>query len=498
MNRRTFLKTGCGASMAAMLSPLARAANQLNLLASDSDRPPNIIYMVCHDLGKHISPYGVPIQTPNLQALSDSGILFNNAFCATPCCMPSRSSAMTGKHAHNHGNVGTNHGWFLAEEQLTIVDHLNDAGYETVHAGFQHERLRREDNRYQRLLHKHHTDLDFFCEHVIDQAIDFLKERKKGSEDAAPFYLNLGFVETHPSQFLPTKNPNSWNVRFGRPETYGIDPEEDVYVPASMPDNKRTREMFRRFQPCIRFLDHHIGRLMSTIESLGYNDNTVICFVTDHGIFGARHKSTIYDGGMEITAMMRWDGHIDKNTKLDGLISNIDFTPTLLEIAGVEVPEDIDGKSFLPVLLGRRTETQDAIMTQRNHHGNYDPIRSIRTKDYHYIRNFHPLAKHLYTVEETMAMAAPERDGWPNSPIMGGPSHFERDIFKDWPARAKEELYDIRKDPDEQNNLAGDPAYSEVKAILKVRLEEEMMRTKDPVLKDPFALDDISKRAPVT
>jgi len=493
MQRRTFIKASCAASLATMLPRWSQGQPSASGKLPTGERP-NIIYMVCHDLGKHISPYGVPIQTPNFQALSDSGILFQNAFCSTPCCMPSRCSAMTGKHAHHNGNIGTNHGWQLAKEQLTIVDYLNEGGYETVHAGFQHERPRREDNRYQKLLHKTHTDLDYFCENVVDQGIEFLEERKKQS-DTTPFYLNMGFVETHSSQFLPTTNPNSWNVRFGRPQTYGIDPLDEVYVPPSMPDNERTREMFRRFQPCIRFLDHHLGRFMETVDRLGYNEDTVICFVTDHGYFGARHKSTIYEGGMEITAMMRWDNHIKPNTDLNGLISNIDFTPTLLEIARVPVPEEIDGKSFLPVLLGEQTKTQDAIFTQRNHHGNYDPVRSIRTKDFHYIRNFHPQAKHLYTVSETMAMSTPDREGWPNSPIMGGASHFDLPKYGDWPARAKEELYDIRRDPDEQHNIADDPAYTGIKATLAVQLEEEMMRTNDPVLYDPYALDDISKRA---
>ena len=104
------------------------------------DRP-NILYFVVHDIGRHMGCYGAPVATPNLDAFAASGVPFTNAFGNSAACSPSRICAMTGLYAHTSGGVGLAHmGWPLADDVLTIVDHLGAAGYETIHSGMQHER----------------------------------------------------------------------------------------------------------------------------------------------------------------------------------------------------------------------------------------------------------------------------------------------------------------------------------------------------------------------
>jgi arylsulfatase A-like enzyme len=372
----------------------------------------------------------------------------------------------------------------LNPQEKTIVNYLNDAGYLTVHAGFQHERDRPgyrvgnpdyiDPNSYQQDARRLNGFPGILAENVVDDAIHWLNQRD--SEEKRPFYFNIGIQETHGSTFR-----GRLAEKFKRNEVYGIDDPEAVWIPDSMPDNAYTREYFSKMWPCVRHLDREFGRLVKAVDEAGLAENTIFIFSTDHGIFGSRHKMTVFDSGLEIATLIRWPSKIMPGLRTDALISNIDITPTLLEAAGVTLPEILDGRSFLPLLLDAEYEPSEMLVHEYHYHTKYDPIRAIRTPNFLYIRNFDPNAKYRYTPAEILALPAPRREGWPNNSVLGR-TPFDHPSLKSWPDRPREQLYDLRADPLQFTDVASNSEYSEVLQRLAGTLDEWMKEEADPLL----------------
>lgn len=452
---------------------------------SGNRRRPNILYVIPHDLGRHLGVYGRPVATPGIDDLAARGALLTQAHCNSPACMPSRCCAMTGLHAHRHGCLGTSHGWQLPADRLTVVDHLNAAGYETVIAGLQHERepfyslpTGEDPNRYRRNLRRTGESDEILAASVVDRAIAYLRAWRP---ENGPFYLNVGIREPHATTWLPS---STIAKAIDSEHRYGVDRQRDTVPPPGFPDNRTTRAMISRFNPVVRHLDAQVARLHAALEETGLAENTLFVFATDHGIFGPRHKTTCYAAGTEIAAFTLWPGRIASGLRVDHPIGNIDFMPTLLEAAGVPAPLGIDGRSFLGALTGEPHNPHHAIVTERNHHANYDPVRTVITPRFHYLRNAHPRAKRFLTAPEILALPAPDRDRWPN-PLT---KDCDSPDLADWPGRPAEELYDLQADPDEFRNLADDPALATVKAGLSDYLDRWMRADHDPVGDDPMAL----------
>lgn len=432
-----------------------------------SDPRPNVILIIPHDLGKELGCYGRAIHSPHLDAFAQRGIRFDNAFCTSPCCSPARGCLYTGQCAHTNGMMGLAHGgWPLPLETRTLVDHWNDAGYETIHVGYQHERLYVKQNRYQVETYDHEG---VFVERAVDTVIDYLKSRRNS---ARPFYLNVGSIEVHACKWGDPDGP------YSRVPVYGKLPPEEVSVPDFLPDTPAIRDSLARFQACIHYYDSKIGLLFEAIRDLGYADDTIVLFITDHGISGSGAKGTLWDRGTEIACMMQLPGEMGAGSVVEHLIPNIDIAPTLLEATGVPVPSEIEGRSFWPLLNGGSYEPNEQIFTERNYHGaasggnrvSYDPMRSVRTREFHYIRNFDLSAKR--------ALRACDRDRLGEEPTgsLGNP----------WPGLAlpkePEELYRIIDDPQECRNLAGTAEFEPVRQDLADRLDKWMEDTDDPLL----------------
>ena len=210
------------------------------------------------------------------------------------------------------------------------------------------------------------------------------------------------------------------------------------------------------------------------MDRLGLADNTLVVFTTDHGIAGVRAKGTLYDAGTEIALMMRLPGVIAGDLVIPQVIQNIDIAPTLLEAAGVPIPSTMQGKSFWLLLTGDAYEPHDAIVIERNWHGDYDPMRAVRTERYHYICNFAEAPLKAWLPDEMPVTTAA----------------LEGTRFHVWPRpelpRGKEELFDVINDPDEWVDLAKDPVYQDIKQALRKRLDVWMRETDDPLLKGPI------------
>jgi arylsulfatase A-like enzyme len=422
-----------------------------------SDQRCNILFFICHDLGKELGCYGAGIDTPHLDQFARESVCFTQAFTNSPCCSPSRGTIMTGQYAHTNGLMGlVNQGWSMPRQTRTLVDDLGDASYQTVHIGFQHERTHAQWNRYERELAG-----DCHAEDVVDRAIDFLQTRR----DDRPFYLNLGTMETHESRWNIADRADRWDV-------YEPFLPEHVTVPAWLPDVPVIREEMARLQSCIQFLDRQWGRLMTALAQQGLYRNTLVVFTTDHGISGMRGKSTLYDHGTEIALLMRLPGQVHAGTKVDHLIQSIDLAPTLMQAAGVEPSHAMQGRSFWPLFQDQPYQPHEHIFTEFNEHGvdSYDPMRSVRTQRYHYIRNFSTQSMRQWLPDE-------------NDRYMDRVQHW---VTEHWPVPNQPcqsyELYDVVTDPHEQHNLAGELEHAPLCNYLDRIVTQWMVDTNDPLL----------------
>jgi len=408
----------------------------------------NILHIICHDLGQHLHCYGRPdVSSPNLDRLAAQGVRFTRCFTASPPCSPARGCIMTGRYAHTIGQVGLAHrGFALPEEEQTLVDYFNAAGYLTANIGVQHERADPLKNRYQ--VDDHESG---HCEVVARKAVAFLGDRAR--DQVAPFYLNVGFHEVH----LP----------FTRPEYVPDDPAL-VCVPPWLPDNRGVREELARFNGAIRFMDAAVGDILDALDRTALSRNTLVMFTTDHGMAFPRAKGTLYDPGIGTALMMRMPaGEGRTGVAATELVSSIDIAPTLLAAAGIQPSRQIQGISFLRLLTGEVGGFRDCVFSEKNYHDSYDPIRAVRTDRYKYIRNFECRRKIVLASDIKRSPGSAEMWPWANEP------------------RPMEELYDLEADPYEMENLADRPALARVWDELSRRLNGWMVETADPLLEGP-------------
>ncbi len=428
---------------------------------------PHLIYIVVHDLGRTLGCYDRPIVSPNLDAFARRGVLFDNAFCTAAACSPSRACVMTGQYPQTSGGLGLAHmGWSLRPQVRTIVDELNDGGYETAHFGLNHER-HAQLNRYQI---DRETDWDQQkVKAAVDHAVEFLHQRVNTEQ---PFYLNLGTQEVR-SVLWNNLTPPEVEDKYG----YPVEPDK-AYVPPHLPDTYEARLMMAKFAACIHYMDQHIGRLLGTLDQLGYFENSVIMYATDHGISAARAKGTLYDRGTEIAMMMHLPEGCRNGRRVQQMVPNIDIAPTLLEAAGVALPARMQGRSFWPLLTGNGYQAHTHLYSARNFHGQnvthrkgfvdfYDPVRAVRTERWKYVRNV--------TLRPREWMPGDPLEWWERGGIdMAGMLP---------PARPMEELYDLASDPEEWHNLADEPAHADIKAELSRRLTQWQIETNDHALR---------------
>ena len=415
---------------------------------------PNIILFITHDQGQFLGCYDTSqtpnsLHTPNLDNLAKDGIRFTNYFCTAPQCSPSRGSIQTSLYPHQNGLMGlVNRGWTLPNHNKTIPMYLRDAGYSTHLIGLQHETKDVETLGYDSYS-KRMKDYKYDTKRMFKEYESFLEDHKN---DEKPFYLNIGTIEIH-RPFVKWSQPG---------DMYS------VKVPPFLPDNDEIREDLRLFYGIINPLDKVIGNLIEVLENTGLREDTLFIFTTDHGSPFPRAKCTLYDPGIKTLLVMNWPKSrlFSSGRVFDQMISNIDLLPTLLDIVGSEHPQYIEGKSFLPILKDPKLPFRQEIFTEKNFHEIYDPIRSIRTQKYKFIKNFEKYDK-LYQI--------------PIDIERGLSGQYIKDKIE--LERPEEEFYDLEEDPNEINNLILNSAHNAFVAELRQELLEWMKKTNDPILK---------------
>jgi len=411
----------------------------------------NILYIHSHDTGRCIQPYGHPVPTPHLQALAQDGILFRQNFCINPTCSPSRASLLTGEYPHQNGMTGLAHrGHALNDYSRHLAQFLKRNGYRTALAGVQHEAADPESIGYEQIL-----------DDAEDAAVAYLRDAPE-----APFFLSVGFNATHRgfAKAGPAEDP-----RYTAP-------------PVGLPDSAEVREDMARFKASARILDEKMGVIFQALSEAGLQDNTLVICTTDHGIAFPRMKCNLTDAGIGTMLIIRGPGGFEGGRVCDAMTTHMDLYPTICELAGLPPPEWLQGRSFLPWLRGDENKIHDAVFTQMNYHGSYEPMRAVRTLRYKYIKRGSDRRQPV----GPNCDAGPSKDYWMR--------HGWRLEQYDG-----EELYDLVFDPTEQRNLIHHPEKQEILQEMRRRLHHWQQETRDPLLLEGFVappqgciMDDIN------
>ncbi len=410
---------------------------------------PNIIEVICHDLGRHVGCLGAPIETPNIDGLADEGVLFSNYFCTAAQCSPSRGSIMTGRYPHNNGLVGLAHiGWRIGASEVTLPMYLNRTGYHTRLIAHQHENSEAPMLGYQEIEPIPHDALT-----VASGLDEFLNG---DAQDGQPFFVSCGITEPH---------------RPYEREGYDRDDPDALEVLPYLPDRPGIREDQAGLHGLIWRLDEALGQMRESLEASGLADDTLFIFTTDHGIAMPRAKGTCYDPGIGTALIARWPAQFGGGRVQDELLTNCDLLPTLLDLAGVEPPPQLDGRSFLELLDENDDyEPRDDIFAEMTWHDQYNPMRAVRTNRYKYVRNFgrRPL---VYMPADIYGAPAGEE--------------MKEDFYNE--VRPTEELYDLDNDPLEMQNVIDDGDYDDIAWTLRTRVHNWMVETNDPLLYGDYA-----------
>ena len=417
---------------------------------------PNIIKIICHDIGKHLGCYGVKsVSTKAIDALAKNGILFENSYATSPGCSPSRAAIATGMYPHNNGVLGLAHahfGWSLDKKVNHIAKHFFKNNYSSILFGLQHVTYNEKTLGFKKI----------FPERPADAVVKNIRENIDSNLFKKPFYAEINFFEPH------------------RPFDFGgVKPfkSKGISVPKYIPNNHDTRKEFASMQGAIKKMDDSVGKIINILKRTNLYENTIILFTTDHGIPFPRAKGTLYDAGIETSLIISYPKLKIKNKKFKELISNIDILPTLLDFAKIKIPKIIQGKSFYPLIMNKKYNQNKHIFAEKTYHDLFDPIRCIRDKNYKLIINF----------DSDKIIRVP-------GDVMMGPTY--KTMLKQMiNVRDRYELYHIKTDKFERKNLAQNMKYKKIRQNLLKKIAKWMKSTKDPLLnnhiKSPFLIDTL-------
>ena len=435
MKRREFLKTTAYGTASLIGSSLARGATE-----GDQDGP-NILWIKAEDICPDLSCYGTAgVETPHLDRLAEQGARYEDCYVTAPVCSPSRTAMMLGMYPstvgglhHRTPNRGQNK---LPKGVRPLPHHLRDAGYFTA-LGCGHHRKK---------------DLNFRTSNLFDG--NDWSQRAEGQ----PFYGELTLPVTHRSFTRDEKNP------------IGMD---EVKIPPYYPDHRITRRDWANYLESMQVMDRQVGEVLQRLEEDGLAENTVVVFMGDHGRCMPRGKQFLYDGGVRVPLIIRWPGRIEPGTVSEEMISAIDVTASVLQMATGEVPEHVHGRPFLEP----STPERDFIYAARGKMDRtHDSMRAVRSADFKYILNLMPerawCQYNAYKERSYPVLALL------NVMYLEGRLNEEQERFM-LPAKPREELYDLQKDPHETRNVACDSDYREDLMRMRQRMRQVRERIGD-------------------
>ncbi|TBW30346.1 sulfatase [Gramella sp. KN1008] len=481
----------------------------------EKNKRPNIVFIMSDDHAEQaISAYGHPVSqlapTPNIDRIANNGAKFLNNFCTNSICGPSRAVILTGKFSHINGF--RMNGEVFDGSQPTLPKYLKGAGYQTaivgkwhLHGkpqGFDYWNILNDQGNYYNpeFIHENDTTIvnGYATDIITDMGLDWLKNKRNGDK---PFFLMVHHKAPHRNWMPPLRHINTYDsINFPLPDTYFSKHEnqvaaqeqlqtiyEDMYEghdlkmtvskgsdslrhnPWKSDFNRMTREQrdawddayrakndafhdanlsgrelaewkgqryLHDYMGTVTAVDEGVGKILDYLEEQGLTENTIIVYTTDQGFYlgekGFFDKRFMYEESLAMPLLMQYPPAIEPGTTIDALTQNLDFAPTFLDFAGAEIPSEMQGKSLKPLLTGKADD---------------EDFRDAVYYHYYDFPAFH-MVKRQYGVRTDRYKII----------------HFYDDIDT-W------ELYDLKKDPQEENNLYGNPEYADVQKRLHDKLK---------------------------
>lgn len=457
----------------------------------------NIVLFVADDLGKDLGCYGNPvIKTPNIDRFAAEGTIFTHAYATTASCSASRSVILTGLHNHANAHYGHQHAYhhFSAYDWVkSLPVLLKQAGYRTARVG------------------KFHVAPDevFAFDHVLPgnnrDMVTMTNNAKSviAAKSEQPFFLYICTSDPHRGGGKVTDLPHQPD-RFGNKPRGGypgiqeiVYSPDDVIVPPFLPDTPACRAELAQYYQAVSRLDQGFGYLLKTLKDAGVYDDTLIVFISDHGIAMPGAKTTVYEPGLNSPCIVRYPNAKQRGIKNAALISWVDITPTLLDYAGIitadgrtlsreiatmpgggnkRKPYQFHGRSFLGIIDEPPAEGWDRIYASHTFHEiqMYYPMRVVRDGQYKLIWNI------AYPLPFPFASDLWASATWQAQWELGKDAPYGKRTVGQYIQRPQFELYDLEKDPYEGNNLANDPEYQAVLYEMQKKLKDFQQQAADP------------------
>jgi len=420
-------------------------------LASAAEKP-NLIVFIADDLGVlDCQPYGAKdVRTPNMQRLASEGLLFKQAFVASPSCAPSRAALLTGLMPARNG-AEANHSRPRIEIKK-LPAYLQELGYEVAAFG--------------KVSH-YNFGKDYGFDHVagegfrnyegIGQAVEFLKSRNKDK----PLCLFVGTNWPH----VPWPEPGAHDAA-------------QITLPPTHVDTPQTRHWRTRYYAAVSKADEDLGTIIAAAQQQLDPTNTYTFFTSDHGGQWPFGKWNLYDAGIRVPLIVSGPG-IKAGATTDAMASWIDLLPTLVELAGGQPPKDIDGRSFAAVLRGEQAKHRDEVFTTHSGDSRFNvyPIRAVRDGRWKFILNLHPEYQHATHINRAASGDGLSYFGSWEAAAKTDPKAAA--IVHRYKERPAVELYDLAADPHEQHNLAAGPQHAARVAAMRAKLEAWMKEQED-------------------
>lgn len=467
--------------------------------------PRNVVLFIADDMGLDAGCYGnQAVKTPALDQLAREGTLFRNAFCTTASCSASRSVILSGLQNHATGHYGHAHGpghfsTYGSVRTLPVI--LNEHGYRTARVGKYHVA--------PESVYKFQTALPGNPWNAVGMANE---SKAFISDKSRPFFLYFCPMTPHRSSGViaghPLK-PNAFGNDVDYPEVKDVTYDERKLTPPPyLPNSPECRAELAQYYQAISRTDAGLARLIEILKEAGQYENTLIVFGSDNGMPWPGAKTTVYDAGLRLPLVVRSPDQAKRGVVSEAMISWVDFTPTILDFAGVKevmappfrvgdpegsgifpapkaagenkqagglVKYEFHGRSFLPTLEGGKLPGWDSIFASHQFHEitMYYPTRVIRTDRYKLILNIahqlpYPFASDLYG-SATWQASLQRKD------VLYGQRRVADYVY-----RPRYELYDLQKDPGELVNLVETPDHQKIFEDLAARLKAYQKKTRDP------------------
>lgn len=429
----------------------------------------NILLFTADDLNcDSLGCFGckVPGITPNLDKFASEGMLFKRGHVTVAICAPSRGVLGSGLYGHNSGMMG----FMKTEKPIPItMEATRSAGYLTGILGKVSHSTPKENYKWDFT----HDYGELGAGRNPDKYYSYCKEFfNKCHDENKPFYFMVNSHDPHRPFHDPAKPMKNAS------EPSKLYTPEEIPVPGFLPELPGVRKELSHYFNSVRRCDDTFGKTMQALKESGFEDNTLVMFLSDNGIAMPFAKANVYLASTRTPWIVRWPGTVKpKSVNENDFISGIDFFPTIIDAASLSVSAKLDGKSFVPLLKGKKQSGRDKVFTQIDWKigGPATPMRCIQDARYGYIYNAWSNGEFFYkNNNEGKTMKAMEQ------------------VAKDRPAIAKridvyrhrtpEEFYDMKKDPDCLINLFDNKKYKTQLKNMQKQLQDWMVQTNDPLL----------------